>query len=147
MDSLYEPGSAAWSPALTNETPVGLREEVTGQDRVGHSNHSEAIPAVPPVPSPSVGGQTGIARAYGWTTGLLPSLIWRLRFRGTVLIVPHDGPLPVTGPVGVSNRTGRLAVGVDALTASYLPSPQAIAQSFTRPSPLALHMEEVNQNG
>ena len=146
MDANYRAGSAAYSPSLSDESPIGLVEEVTQQDRIGFSNHREAIPVVPPVPCPSVGGETGIAQALGWTKGLRVSRHWRQRFRGTVLVVPNQGPHPVAGPVGQSNRTGRLAANVDALNRTYLPSPKDIARSFVRPTPLALHMEEVGGN-
>lgn len=144
-DNLYHRGSAVYSPSLSPADAVGC-EIVTPADRIGFANHDEAIPVVPKPPSPSVGGQTGIARALGWTVGLLPHRTMRQRFTGKVLVVPNQGPHPVVGEVGRSNRTGRLAANVDALTRDYLPPPDVIAASFTRPNPLGDHMEDVYQS-
>lgn len=143
-DDLYHPGSAAYSPAESDVSAFGMRETVAAADRVGFANHNEPIPVVPRVPSPSVGGRTGIARALGWTTGLLPARHSRMPLTGKIMVVPNQGPHPVVGEVGASNRTGRLAANVDALTAQYLPPSDVIAASFTRPSPLGAHMEDVN---
>jgi len=81
-------------------------------------------------PDPAVGGQPGVGRQLGWSTGLQSSRAMRQRFSGRVLAVPTMGVHPAYGPVGFSTRTQRLANGVAALNTDYTPTSDHVAQSF-----------------
>lgn len=144
----YGPGSASYSPANTGDAntggipELGLPSAATQQQsptaatqQVGTKGTSQVGDTTPPIsyvvtvprpPLPSTGGMPGRAMSLGYTTGLLPSRNYRQRFTGKVLVVPTMGVHPTDGPVGFSNRQGRLASGVAALVDQWLPSQQQI---------------------
>lgn len=148
--TLYGPDSASYSPA-DYSPPGGLPElgrpqQVTNQEAptvssspIGTKGTSQEGDATPPItyvvtvprpPLPSTGGMPGRTHMLGWTTGLLPSRFFRQKFTGQVIVAPTQGVHPVEGPVGFSNRQGRLASGVAALVDQWLPSQQQINQDI-----------------
>lgn len=143
---LYGPGSAVYSPAdfspvggipelgLPQET-VNQQSPATSASPIGTKGTSQVGDTPPPIsyvvtvprpPLPSTGGLPGRTRMLGWTTGILPSRHYRMPFTGQVIVAPSQGVHPVEGPVGFSNRQGRLASGVAALVDQWLPSQQQI---------------------
>ena len=142
MDPALSPGSAGYSPSLTSYADVpAVQVEVASQAESPFYSSSDApVPTIPRPPDPSVGGQTGLSRAFGWTTGLLQPRAFRTLFGGRTLVVPNQGPHPATGPVGFSNRTGRLAAGVNALYTDPVPSPEDVANMLTKPNPVLYEM-------
>lgn len=147
---LYGPGSAVYSPAdfspIGGIPELGRPQETTNQQDptvsaspIGTKGTSQEGDFTPPIsyvvtvprpPLPSTGGMPGRSHMLGWTTGLLPSRFYRQRFTGKVLVVPTQGVHPVEGPVGFSNRQGRLASGVDALVNQWLPNQQQINEDI-----------------
>lgn len=127
---VYGPGSSAYSPADTtgpDGIPIlGLPSHATQADDPTASTSGAPNITVPRPPDPTVGGAPGLGNALGWTTGLLPSRTHRMPFTGQVVVVAPMGVHPVAGPVGFSNRQGRLANGVNALVEQWLPSQQQI---------------------
>lgn len=142
MDPALSPGSAGYSPSLTNyaETPQVAREVASHAESPFYASSDVPIPQVPRPPDPAVGGKSGRSRAFGWTTGLLHPRSFRTLFTGRTLVVPNQGPHPVYGPVGFSNRTGRLAAGVEALYSDPVPTPQEVADMLTKPNPVLYEM-------
>jgi hypothetical protein len=145
---LYGAGSAVYSPADYSPPgglpALGLPQDVVNQDDptsatspIGTKGTSQVGDTPPPIsyvvtvprpPLPSTGGMPGRTRMLGWTTGMLPSRNYRQRFTGQVIVAPSQGVHPVEGPVGFSNRQGRLASGVAALVDQWLPSQQQVNQ-------------------
>lgn len=145
---LYGPGAAVYSPAdfspVGGIPELGLPQETTNQDNptvssspIGTKGTSQEGDTPPPIsyvvtvprpPLPSTGGMPGRTHMLGWTTGMLPSRTFRQLFTGKVVVIPTQGVHPVDGPVGFSNRQGRLAAGVAALVDTWLPSQQQINQ-------------------
>lgn len=149
MDPAIAPGTSGYSPSLTHyfDAPVVVGVEVASQaEDPFYSSSDTPVPVVPRPPNPSVGGRVGLSRAFGWTTGLLPTERFRKRFTGQTLVVPNQGPHSVSGPVGFSNRTGRLAAGVEALYTDPVPSPREVAAMFTRPNPVLYEMNRGDIN-
>lgn len=144
----YGPGSAAYSPMLSPGLDgFGLPETASQQQSPTAATSTAPVIKIPRPPLPSVGGENGRAEALGWTTGLRPFRWSKQPFRGATLVRPTMGVHPATGPVGLSNRQGRLQAGVAALTTTYLPSATEVRQMFTQPSarnanPLAREMTQ-----
>lgn len=131
----YSPGSSAYSPSLAPtlpEQPGSLMVHQMDSPQEGDSD-APFVAVAPPPPSPNVGGMPGRADPLGYSIGLLPSRTFRQRFGGAVLVRPTMGVHPSTGPVGVSNRQGRLQANVSALVDQWLPSSQQVADEFTQP--------------
>jgi len=127
----YGPGSASYSPEGTDGLAyVGLPTDNSVRDEPNESTSGAPDTRLPRPPDPTVGGMPGIANGLGWSTGLRPSRTLRTRMGGETLVVPTMGVHPAEGPVGVSNRTGRLESGVAALIETWLPSQQEINNSF-----------------
>lgn len=130
----YGPGSTAYSPMLSPGLDgFGLPETATQQDSPTASNSDAPDIQIPRPPLPSVGGEPGRREALGWTAGLRPYRWSKQPFRGATLVRPTMGVHPATGPVGLSNRQGRLQAAVAALTTDYLPSANEVRQMFTQP--------------
>lgn len=98
-------------------------------------------------PDPSVGGESTQRDQLGWTTGLRRARSLHQKFSGATLVVPTMGVHPAYGPVGYSTRSQRLANGVNALTTDFLPSQEAIAQSFVNPGLTAVQREMLYPSG
>lgn len=145
-NALDGPGSAAYSPSLApvNENPMlpdqraTVGEPANSGDLVNASavHGSSLLP-----PDPAVGGQATQRDQLGWTTGLRNSRAFRGLFTGATLVVPNMGVHPAVGPVGYSTRSQRLANGIQALSTDYLPSTEAIAESFVNPGLTAVQRE------
>lgn len=134
-DGATDPTSAAYSPALSNETIYGNRVDVhrspPGFDvqdpgvaaadyRVGPSNYIDNL----------VGGQAGSNHQLGWSTGLIPRKVRRTPLTGRVLVRPSMGVHPVIGEVGRSNPN-KLWAGVRDQQTNYIPDTTQIARGFT----------------
>jgi hypothetical protein len=132
--------AAGYSPALTDEHALGVSEAAFHHESPLNSTSDAHVPACVPVPDPSYGGRTGISRPLGWTTGLRQSRSMRQHFRGLTIRVAPVTAHPAEGPVGFSNRTGRLADRSDALTRDYVPDSESISHELTRPNPILYEM-------
>lgn len=130
----YGPGSAAYSPEFTPSDTVGRTLLVNQMDAPGVSNSDAPTIRMVRPPAPNVGGEPGRRDPLGYSIGLLPSRAMRQPFRGATLVRPSMGVHPATGPVGLSNRQGRLQAGVAALVDTYLPSTQQVREQFTQPA-------------
>lgn len=123
-------------PILTpvDATPLGFATRNTRQPANGGGLGEWAAAVVHGSslrpPDPTVGGQPGVGRQLGWSTGLQHSRAMRQRFSGRMLAVPTMGVHPAYGPVGFSTRTQKLANGVAALNTDYTPTSDHVAQSF-----------------
>lgn len=128
----YGPGSASYSPEQTPGLDrLGLPDTSTQPEDPNLSTQQVSPGFIPRPPNPSVTGQPGISKAFGWSTGILPSRARRMRFQGETLVVPSMGVHPAVGPVGFSARQQRLDSGVKALVDQWLPSQQEINEQFT----------------
>lgn len=130
----YGPGSASYSPQqMTPEatTAIGLPAIATQADDPNLTTSDAPVIRIPRPPAPDVGGEPGISRGLGWSTGILPSRARRMKFQGETLVVPTMGVHPAVGPVGFSNRQQRLDNGVAGLINQWLPSQQEINEQFT----------------
>lgn len=140
MDSnevLNGPGTTAYSPAYSpiNESPLLPEYSHTTGDPANSGNlmgnpkgYFELMP-----PDPAVGGQPTQANQLGYSTGIRPYRSLAQPLTGAVLVIPALGANKPGGPVGYSTRSQRLANGIQALSTDYLPSQEAIAQSFISP--------------
>lgn len=130
----YGPGSASYSPMLTdNATGTGREEnayQMQGPNDTSQGTYPPYGQKLAP-PDPTVTGVVGRSDALSYSTGLLPSRTFRQRFTGATLVRPTMGAHPAVGPVGLSNRQGRLQANVAALIDTYLPSAQEVRQQFT----------------
>lgn len=131
---LNGPGSAAYSPALTE--PDGYR--IPAQ-RITHLLPSSGERFTPPTyagrqlapPVPSIGGEPGVPSQLGWTDGFRKVLGKLHRpLRGAVVTVAPMGVHPNVGPVGYSTRADRLRARYRALTTDYTPNGADVARTF-----------------
>lgn len=134
-DGATDPTSAAYSPAIRNQSWNVERRDVQGtppgydpadpvnaraEYRVGPANYIDQ----------TVGGQAGSRAVLGYSTGLQPRKTRRPPLTGRVLIVPNMGVHPVLGEVGRSNRANKLWAGVRDQSTNFLPDNTEIAQQF-----------------
>jgi hypothetical protein len=135
-DQLYGMDSAQWSPSGTPDVDndqLGRPMVASGSPNPEARDQVAAMGYVGLPPDPSAGGQPGISRMFGWTTGLLPSRTMRQPLGGATLVRPSMGAHPNVGPVGFSTWTDRREAGVAALYDEWLPSARTIQESFTKP--------------
>lgn len=136
LDQLYGMDSAQWSPEGTPDEvndSLGRPSVASGSPNPEGRDNSVPMAYVGLPPDPSAGGQHGLSRMFGWTTGLLPSRTMRQPLGGATLVRPSMGAHPAYGPVGFSTFTDRRELGVAALYEEWLPSQRAIQETFTQP--------------
>lgn len=126
--------SASSSPSGTSEETdylTGLPREIAhGADNVGFANGDWwGASANTDYVKPSEGGRPGIGKALAWTTGLRPRGEMKQPIDGRTLIPPRTVAHPTGGPVGLDNRLGRTAAGVNSRGFAF-PSTEDIAASF-----------------
>lgn len=138
FDTLYE---GEYVSPMNNEVPDvagNVPEIVTPANSPLNSSSDAGCAFVPRPPDPAVGGLPGMTRAIAWTTGLRNSRAFRQAFGGQTLKMPNMGVHPIQGPVGYSNASDRLVYGVNALTATDIPSNESVAEQFAQNNAAAL---------
>lgn len=132
---INSPGSAGFSPAFGTvpypENPAFGANHLEPVSVGQRGNWPEARAGLPP--EPSYGGQPGVVRQLGWSTGFRRLGKLHNRMTGRTLVVPNMGAHPAVGPVGFSTRSQRLRNKVEALRTDYTPTAAQVQQSFVGP--------------